>query len=94
MRMKNIYMFTLLSFIIFSYFSIYAQESEVNEVLESIGLELTEALLSGDYETIISHFTDDVIVFPIFDAPIKGKRAYREAVKKLKEKGIRNWGRT
>jgi ketosteroid isomerase-like protein len=79
----------MISFIFISSITIFAQEEEVRELLESIGGELTQALLSGDYETIMSHFTDDVIVFPIFDAPITGKRAYREAVKKLKERGVK-----
>jgi ketosteroid isomerase-like protein len=79
----------MLSFIFINYSTVFAQEEEVREVLELIGEELTQAVLSGDYETIISHFTDDIIVFPVFNAPIKGKRAYREAVKKLKEQGVK-----
>jgi len=35
----------------------------------------------------MTHFTDDIIVFPVFDPPIKGKRAYQEAIKKVKELG-------
>lgn len=89
MRTKNFFLCTMLCFVFISYFTLFAQEAEVKEVLESIGDELTRAVLSGDYETIMSHMTDDVIVFPIFDAPIKGKRAYREAVKKLKERGVK-----
>jgi hypothetical protein len=88
MRTKTIILCIILSYIFFSYFTIYAQEEEVREVLESIGGELTQALLAGDYEKIMTHFTDDIIVFPVFDPPIKGKRAYREAVKKVKEQGI------
>jgi ketosteroid isomerase-like protein len=88
MRTKTIFLCTMICFIFVSYFTIFAQGEEVKEVLESIGNELNQALLAGDYETILSHFTDDIIVFPVFDPPIKGKRAYREAVKKVKEQGI------
>ena len=88
MRIINIFLFTAISFISINNFAVFAQEDEVREVLESIGGELTQALLAGDYEKIMTHFTDDIIVFPVFDPPIKGKRAYREAVKKAKEKGI------
>ena len=89
MRTNNFFLCSMLSFFFIIYINVFAQETEMREVLESIGAEINSALLSGDYETIMSHFTDDVIVFPLFDAPIKGKRAYREAVKKLKEKGIK-----
>jgi ketosteroid isomerase-like protein len=78
----------MICFIFINYFTIFAQGEEVREVLESIGNELTQALLAGDYETILSHFTDDIIVFPVFDPPIKGKKEYREAVRKVKEQGI------
>jgi ketosteroid isomerase-like protein len=88
MRTKTIFLYTMICFILVNYFTIFAQGEEVREVLESIGNELNQALIAGDYETILSHFTDDIIVFPVFDPPIKGKSAYREAVKKVKEQGI------
>jgi len=88
MRIVTIFLFTALSFISINNFAVFAQEDEVREILESIGSELTQALLAGDYDKIMTHFTDDIIVFPVFDPPIKGKRAYREAVKQVKEKAI------
>lgn len=68
---------------------IFPQEESIKKILSSIGEEFTQALLSEDYELIISHMTDDVIVFPIFGKPIKGKSAYRDAVKKLKASGAK-----
>ncbi len=89
MKTNNLFLCTIFSFIFISYFSIFAQEADVRKVLESVGDEINRAVLSGDYETVMSHFTDDVIIFPIFQAPIKGKQAYRKAVNKLKEKGVK-----
>lgn len=89
MRVKTIVLCTIISLIAINFFTIHAQENKTREVLESIGEELTQALLSGDYEKIMTHFTDDIIVFPVFDPPIKGKRAYRKAIKKIREQGIK-----
>lgn len=67
----------------------FGQEVEFKKLVESVGDNINKAVLAGDYETLLSYFTDDVIVDPIFDPPIKGKKEYREQVKKLKELGVK-----
>lgn len=65
-----------------------AQSEELLKELEAIGDEINEAALSGDDEKVMSHFTDDVIVYPVLNPPIKGKKAYRESLAKLRANGF------
>ena len=86
MRINNVILITILIFISFT---LFAQDATIKTVLESMGEEFTQAVLAEDYELIMSHMIDDVIVFPIYGTPIKGKSAYRKSVKKLKDSGIK-----
>jgi ketosteroid isomerase-like protein len=71
------------------YSNTFGQEDEIKKLVESVGDNINKAVLAGDYETLLSHFADDVIVDPIFQPPIKGKKAYREEIKKMKELGVK-----
>jgi ketosteroid isomerase-like protein len=65
------------------------QEADVKELIESTGEKMSRAVIAGDFEMVLSFFTEDMIVDPIFQPVIKGKKAYWDEVKKMEEKGIR-----
>jgi len=75
--------------ILIGHYNIFGQDSEAKKTIESIGDTINKAVLAGDYETMLSYFADDIIVDPIFQPPIKGKKAYREEVNKMKEIGVK-----
>ncbi len=89
MKSINIILSVFLCVIFLSYYNIFGQEAEVRKFVESIEDDLNQAVIEGDYETVISYFADDIIVVPIFQSPIEGKEAYRKEVKKLKKKGVK-----
>jgi ketosteroid isomerase-like protein len=89
MKLIRIVLSTFFCIIFLSYSNIFAQEDEVRKFIESIEDDFSKAALKGDYETILSYFADDVIVVPIFQPPIKGKKAYREELNKLKKQGVK-----
>ncbi len=89
MKLIRIVLSAFFCIIFFSYSNIFAQENEVRKFIESIEDDFSKAALKGDYETILSYFADDVIVVPIFQPPIKGKKAYREELNKFKKQGVK-----
>ena len=89
MKSINIILFALISFTFLSYYTVFGQEGEVGKFIESIENKINQAVLAGDYETVMSYFTDDIVVVPIFHPPIESKETYREEVKKLEAKGVK-----
>ncbi|OGB68195.1 MAG: hypothetical protein A2Y94_01605 [Caldithrix sp. RBG_13_44_9] len=89
--MKSITTILLIAFglVGLDFYGVYGQEADVKELIEATGEKINRAVLAGDYETVLSFFTDDIIVDPIFQPVIKSKKAYREEIKKLEEKGIK-----
>ena len=57
--------------------------------LQGIGRILNEAVLNGDYETILKYYTDDVVILANSVTPIRGKKAFREQYEKDRKKGIK-----
>jgi ketosteroid isomerase-like protein len=64
-----------------------AGEKDIRTMIESIGEKLVKASLEGDYETILSYHTEDVIVMPDFHPMLRGKKALRESYEDSKRRG-------
>jgi ketosteroid isomerase-like protein len=75
--------------VFFSCSNTSGQDDEITKMITSIGDTINKAVLAGDFETFLSYCTDDVIMDPIFQPSIKGKKAYREELKKMKDMGVK-----
>ncbi len=64
-------------------------DEDFKSTLQKINGVMDKAVLDGDYETLLKYYTDDVVVMPIFEPPIRGKNALREAYKKNKKAGVK-----
>ena len=62
---------------------------KLREVIESIGDKINKAVVAGDYDTIMSYHTDDVIIMPDFKPMVKGKKAWKEEIKKDRQRGAK-----
>lgn len=62
---------------------------ELQKKLEAYGDILTKAVLDGDFETILSFHTDDVIIMPDLQPMIKGIKSLREGYEENKRKGVK-----
>ena len=61
------------------------QDGDFKSTLKEINSVLDQAVLDGDYETLLKYYTDDVILMPSFEPAIRGKNDLREKYKKNKE---------
>ena len=89
MKFINVIFIVICSVIFIGHYNMFGQEGEARKMIESIGDTINKAVLAGDYETILSYFADDIVVDPVFQPPINGKKAYREEVNKIKEAGVK-----
>ncbi|UCH65449.1 MAG: hypothetical protein JSW63_12730 [Ignavibacterium sp.] len=64
-------------------------DDDFKSTLKEINQVMDKAILDGDYETLLKYYTDDVIVMPIFEPAIRGKKELREAYKKNKKAGVK-----
>lgn len=65
------------------------QDDKFKTTLQEINIVLDKAVLDGDYEALLKYYTDDVIIMPIFEPPIRGKVAVREEYKKNRKAGVK-----
>lgn len=63
--------------------------SNFGDVLKEINLQIEDAVLKGDYETVLKFYTDDVILVPNSQPSLKGKSAVRESYLKQVKAGVR-----
>jgi ketosteroid isomerase-like protein len=56
--------------------------------LEKANKTIHQAMLAGDYETILTFYTDDVVLVPDFHPAVRGKNAVRESYMKQKKAGV------
>jgi len=54
---------------------------QVSRKMDAIGDAMEQAALNNDYDTILSNYTDDVIIMADFQEPIRGKSALRAIYK-------------
>ena len=57
--------------------------------LEAVNRVLEKAALSGEYETVLRYYTDDVVLAPEFHHVVRGKTAVRGLYQKMRELGVR-----
>jgi ketosteroid isomerase-like protein len=56
--------------------------------LEKANKTISDAMLAGDYDTILSFYTDDVVLVPDFQPAVRGKSAVRESYAKQQKIGV------
>jgi ketosteroid isomerase-like protein len=64
------------------------EDGDFKSALKRINSILDTAILNGDYETLLKHHTDDVILMPNFRPAIKGKKELSELYKKDKKNRV------
>ena len=78
--------------VIFSAFSLFGQTDNSSELKMSINNmtdKYSQAMLSGDYNTIAGFFTDDAIFLPAYEPTVRGKDAILQNNKKNVESGVK-----
>ena len=72
-------------------FSLYAQDipAGIEKQLNDDGRTMTALALAGDYEEIIEFYTEDAVIMPDFQPPIRGRDALMRQYKKDEKKGTR-----
>jgi ketosteroid isomerase-like protein len=66
-----------------------APENDLPARLEKTNRAIERAVLTGDYDSLLSFYTDDVILVPDFQPAVRGKSAVREGYMKEKKAGVR-----
>ena len=61
----------------------------LKEAIDSIDGILDRVMLSGDYETMLKYYADDIIVSPGLNPTAKGKAAIKEAYEKNRKEGVK-----
>ena len=92
MYSKIVNMFFSLFFIVFLQSGFGQSEGipqKIEDQLELINQEMTEAIIDGEYEIILKHYADDVIVMPDFTPPLKGIKALEKQYEKDFRKGLK-----
>jgi ketosteroid isomerase-like protein len=56
--------------------------------LEKTNKAIERAMLAGDYEAILSYYTDDVVLVPDFQPAVRGKSAVWEGYTKQQKAGV------
>ncbi len=64
-------------------------ESALMEELTAIGDELSEAMLSGDWETMLGMYTEDAISLPNYGPRMQGIEAFREHHAQMSAAGMK-----
>ncbi len=61
---------------------------DVRREIERLDAAIEKVVLDNDYDAQLEYFTDDVIIDPPFDPPIRGKQALREAFERNKKEHV------
>jgi uncharacterized protein (TIGR02246 family) len=78
--------------VVLSAFSLFAQTDHSSELKMSINNmtdKYSQAMLSGDYNTVAGFLTDDAIFLPAYEPMVRGKDAILENNKKNVESGVK-----
>lgn len=78
--------------VVFSAFSLFAQTDHSSELKMSINNmtdKYSQAMLSGDYNTVAGFFTEDAIYMPLYEPIVRGKNGILENIKKDVESGVK-----
>src|ERR1039457_2966524 len=78
--------------VILSAFSLFAQadySSDLKMNIDKMTDTYSKAVLSGDYNTIVSFYADDAISLPSYEPILRGKNAILESNKKEVESGMK-----
>lgn len=62
---------------------------KMQEELDKIASEMEQALLKGDYEALLTFYTDDAVVMADFRPTIEGKAKLRQTYKEGARQGIK-----
>ena len=64
-------------------------DSTLQQKIEKLNRILDKAMLSGDYESLLPYYADDIIVSPALHPPVIGKEALKESYIKNKKEEIK-----
>ncbi len=64
-------------------------EADLEARLEQIGDTIERAMLAGDYDEVLRHFTEDAILDPGLSPALHGREAIRAQYRKIKATGLR-----
>jgi len=93
MKMKTIVAKILFFTIVFLLLDtpIIAQQNlqQIKKNLEDVNRIINKAMIDSDYETILTYYTDDIVMMPNFSPALKGKDAINDQYKKNKKNGVK-----
>jgi len=61
---------------------------ETAVILEEITTEMDAAMLANDYRTLLANYTEDCVVMPDFQPPIRGRQAMRRVYAENEKSGV------
>ena len=61
------------------------KNQNIKEKVQQINYEIEKLILAGNYNDLLSYYTEDVIISPDFHASIKGKEPIKDAYEKNKK---------
>jgi ketosteroid isomerase-like protein len=78
------------SIIVFSAGGLVAEDAskELWTTIESLSTELDRLMIEGDFKTMLSYYTDDVICMPNYSPMLKGKKALKRHLAKTQNDGV------
>jgi ketosteroid isomerase-like protein len=65
------------------------EKQDLKEKLEKINSEIEKLVLAGNYDALLSYYTDDAVISPDFRPTVKGKNAVKEGFEENKKSGLK-----
>jgi len=88
LNLKSILFFCL----IFLFSSAHAQDvpKEIDDILNKINDKMVEATLAGEYLSLMTFYSDDVVIMPDFHPALRGKKAFLKRYQEDMKNGIKH----
>ncbi len=70
--------------VVFSLSAIAQTDAELKQKIETMNDEMGQAMIAGDFEKNLEHYTDDVVSLPSYDKMMNGKDELRKSISEMK----------